>query len=121
MLQAIFAQMLTPLSFMGFIMKELDEIRISLQYAMDLNKNCEKIDKNEISKSDFNFQGGQIEFRNVNFNYSTPKKNETKVILNDFNCVFEKGTKNAIVGYSGSGKSTIFNLIVTTTSFINLI
>lgn len=46
-----------------------------------------------------------IIFRDVNFSF--PGKN----VLSNFNVVFERGKKYAIVGGSGSGKSTIVNLI----------
>lgn len=49
---------------------------------------------------------GKIEFRNVKFNY----KNE-KTILNNFNLIIKPNQKIAIVGSSGQGKSTIFNLL----------
>ena len=112
MLQAIFAQILTPLSFMGFIMKEFDETRINLQFSINLSNQIKEIDKRDINKKELDFKGGSIEFKNVNFNYSNDDKEENKEILTNMNCVFEKGTKNAVVGYSGNGKSTIFNLIV---------
>lgn len=49
---------------------------------------------------------GVIEFKDVTFNY----KNED-IILNNFNIKFEPNKKIAIIGSSGEGKSTIFNLI----------
>lgn len=49
---------------------------------------------------------GEIEFKNVTFNY----KNERK-IFDDFNIKFEPNKFTAIVGSSGGGKSTIFNLL----------
>jgi len=112
MLQAIFAQMLMPLSFMGMMMKELDETRINLQYSIEMDKKSKAIDVREKDKVDFVYNGGNIEFKNACFDYSTHEKDDKKIILNEFNCVFEKGTKNAVVGYSGTGKSTLFNLIV---------
>ena len=51
---------------------------------------------------------GNIELKNVNFNY--PTKENVKVIKN-FNLNIKKGEKIGIVGLSGSGKSTIVNLI----------
>ena len=50
-------------------------------------------------------ESGNIEFRNVSFNYGQGK------VLDDVSFVIEKGKKTAIVGLSGSGKSTILNLI----------
>jgi ATP-binding cassette subfamily B (MDR/TAP) protein 1 len=47
---------------------------------------------------------GFIEFKNVNFFY--PSRKDLKV-LDDFSCKFESGKTTALVGASGSGKSTI--------------
>ncbi len=49
---------------------------------------------------------GIIKFENVSFNYP----NEDK-ILNNFNIEFQPNKKIGIVGRSGQGKSTIFNLL----------
>lgn len=49
---------------------------------------------------------GIIEFKNVSFSY--PKEDTT---LKNFNLVIEPHKKVAIVGSSGQGKSTLFNLI----------
>ncbi|MCK9536514.1 MAG: ABC transporter ATP-binding protein/permease [Bacilli bacterium] len=49
---------------------------------------------------------GNIEFKNVTFKY---KKGET--VLEDFNLKIPAGTSVALVGATGSGKSTIVNLI----------
>lgn len=49
---------------------------------------------------------GIIEFRNVVFSY--PKENAT---LDHFNLMIEPNKKVAIVGRSGQGKSTLFNLM----------
>ena len=49
---------------------------------------------------------GVIKFNNVSFSYPNEKE-----ILNNFNITFEPNKKIAIVGSSGEGKSTLFNLI----------
>ena len=51
---------------------------------------------------------GRIEFRNVSFTYPTRKD---QVVLKNINAVFEEGKTTAIVGASGSGKSTIVQMI----------
>jgi len=51
---------------------------------------------------------GNIEFKNIDFSYPTKKEVE---ILKNFNLKIDKGTCIGIVGASGSGKSTIVNLI----------
>lgn len=49
----------------------------------------------------------RIMFQNVNFAYE-----ENSPILKNVNCCFEKGKSYAIVGASGSGKSTMLNLLL---------
>ena len=51
---------------------------------------------------------GNIEFKNIDFSY--PTKKEVKILKN-FNLKIDKGICLGIVGASGSGKSTIVNLI----------
>ena len=59
-------------------------------------------DSNELK-----FNNGEISFENVKFSYS---KNE-KQILDNINLNFSGKKMTALVGHSGSGKSTILNLI----------
>ena len=49
---------------------------------------------------------GDIEFKNVSFHYS-----EKNNVLNNFNLKVKAGTSVALVGQTGSGKSTIVNLM----------
>jgi len=50
---------------------------------------------------------GKIEFRNVNFSFDRSKK-----VLNDINFVINPGDIVGIVGTTGSGKSTLINLLM---------
>ena len=61
-------------------------------------------DSGNINSKDLN---GDIKFENVNFSYT---KNNN--VLNDINLTIKKGEKIAIVGATGSGKSTIIKLIM---------
>lgn len=49
---------------------------------------------------------GDIEFKDVSFHY-----NEKDNVLTDFNLKVKAGTSVALVGHTGSGKSTIVNLL----------
>ena len=49
---------------------------------------------------------GKIKYENVNFSY-----NEGEKIIEDLNLEINPGSKNAIVGSTGSGKSTIIKLL----------
>lgn len=50
---------------------------------------------------------GSVEFKNVSFSYPGSKENE----LNNINFKVEKGETLAIIGATGSGKTTVINLI----------
>ena len=62
-------------------------------------------DKNDAK--DINVSEGSIKFNNVSFKYEANEKN----VLNNINLNFKGGKMTALVGHSGSGKSTILNLI----------
>lgn len=53
----------------------------------------------------------QIEFRHVSFAYTDNKSHELVYVLKDINLIIPKGKTIALVGQSGSGKSTMVDLI----------
>ena len=53
----------------------------------------------------------QIEFRNVSFAYTDHRNNELVYVLKNINLVIPKGKTVALVGQSGSGKSTMVDHI----------
>lgn len=78
----------------------LKRIREILDNKLYQDENYGNIVKKELK--------GNIEFRDVTFKYP----NEDKNTLSNFNISIESGKKIAIVGKSGQGKTTIFNLIL---------
>jgi len=52
-----------------------------------------------------------IEFEHVFVNYANDAKNFTTVI-DDVSAVFEDGKVNVLIGYSGCGKTTLFNCLI---------
>lgn len=50
---------------------------------------------------------GEVEFRHVNFSYD-----ETREIIHDFSAKIKPGSKVAIVGPTGAGKTTMVNLLM---------
>lgn len=63
-----------------------------------------KDDSHKLVLDDFK---GDIVFKDVNFSYQKSKK-----IIDNFNLVIKKGTRVAIVGKTGAGKTTLINLLM---------
>ena len=59
-------------------------------------------------KSKINFTDGEIEFKNINFNYSSNLENK---VLKDINIKIKGRKMTALVGQSGSGKSSLLSLV----------
>jgi len=68
--------------------------------------NQNKITDQENSK-DLNIINGEIKFQNLNFKYNSTEEN----VLKKINLNIAGGKMTSLVGHSGSGKSTILNLI----------
>ena len=81
------------------------EVSVSIARVNDILENRLYDDEKFGNKKIDNVKG-IIEFKNVSFAY--PDEGN---LLNDFNLVIEPNKKIAIVGASGQGKSTLFNLI----------
>lgn len=62
-------------------------------------------DENAEENKSGNIPDGNIEFSDVSFSYGDKK------VLDKVSFTIEKGKKTALIGYSGSGKSTVLNLI----------
>ena len=73
-----------------------------------IQQETEKIDVSKPVPS-HKFLNGEIQFKNLKFSY--PSRKDIK-ILNNLNLKIESGEQIALVGSSGSGKSTIANLIL---------
>ena len=67
----------------------------------------ENMIKDRTNATDLNISKGNIEIKNVYFKYDVNENN----VLENITLNFEGGKMTALVGHSGSGKSTILNLI----------
>ncbi len=63
--------------------------------------------KNSINAKDLSINNANIKFEEVNFRYNE----NNDVVLDNINLEINGGKMSALVGHSGSGKSTILNLI----------
>ena len=68
----------------------------------------EEIEEDESNKESLiKNSRGKVEFRHINFSY-----NKDKEIIKDFSLLVKPGSKIAIVGPTGAGKTTIVNLLM---------
>lgn len=84
--------------------KALTEGRVAGKMAYDIIERVPKIKLDDPNSRKIDSLRGSIEFKNVTFSY--PTRPEQK-ILDNFSAIFEEGKTTALVGASGSGKSTI--------------
>lgn len=93
----------------------MEHVSSFLDLAKDFNISSDRvfsiIDDKTFSKEKFGDKHlqkvhGNIELKDVSFSY-----NEDKLILNDINLKINSGEMIGIVGKSGAGKTTIFNLL----------
>ena len=83
------------------------KMRVSVERVQEIvgNKLYKDIEFGSLDKTDIK---GNIEFKSVTFGYSEEEGN----ILENFNLTIPSNKSIAIVGKSGQGKSTIFNLLL---------
>lgn len=85
--------------------KKYQDLDVSLERINEILQN-EKFEDVLYGNTELNDADGIIEFKDVEFAYP-----DEATILKDFNIKFEPNKKIAIVGSSGGGKTTLFNLI----------
>ena len=104
-----FVAFFTAAGLMAKPIRQLSNINIIVQKGLAAaNEIFEQLDQeieSDVGSNQTDIDGN-IEFKNVNFSYETGKQ-----VLKDINFSINKNETVAIVGKSGSGKSTIANLI----------
>ena len=94
--------------------KTLTKVNVAIEQGLAAAKRIIPIidTENHIRENSNNkslvFSKGNIVFKNVNFTYKSNLENE---VLKNISLEFSGGKMTALVGHSGSGKSTILNMI----------
>jgi len=98
-------QLYTPLSFFGFIYREIKQALIDMERMFELlGQDREVADRP--GALPLRIEGGAVEFRDVHFGYD-PRRS----ILKGVSFTIPAGKTVAVVGTSGAGKSTIARLL----------
>ncbi len=94
--------------------KSLTKVNVAIEQGLSAAKRIipiidleNKIDENQNSKN-LVFSKGEVIFDRVNFSYQANSEN---IVLKDISLKFSGGKMTALVGHSGSGKSTMLNMV----------
>jgi len=98
-------QLSIPLFILGFAYREIKISLLSIENMFSLLSVPIEV-KNASEECHLNVTNGEIKFEHISFGYD-----KERTILNNINFIIEKGETLAIVGASGSGKSTITRLL----------
>lgn len=110
MIQALFMQVAQPLHFMGTIFREVDESHVNVEELFNILEYKSRVVESPNARP-LTTTIGELEFRDVQYTYTRDDDCEKETLLDQFSLKIEPGTSNAIVGPSGFGKTTIFNMI----------
>jgi len=108
LLGTYFQQLMGPLNWLGTLYRVIQESFINMENMFDLmNEKVEVSDKLKALTYINEDVSPEINFDNVDFNYDPAKP-----VLKGVSFVIPSGTTTAVVGASGSGKTTIGKLMV---------
>lgn len=103
--------MYAPLNFLGTFWRFIRQAMVDVELVFELLEVDETI-KEPARPVPPSIQGGEIEFRNVSFTYDKKAPEEEKrMIIENLSFKVPAGKSVAIVGSTGSGKSTIVRLL----------
>jgi len=105
MINAYMIQLFIPLNFLGFVYREIRRSLTDIENMLALLKRKSTI-LDHPKATELQVNKGDILWRDVNFSYNTERP-----ILQTLNLHIPAGSRVAIVGSSGAGKSTIVRLL----------
>lgn len=106
-IQYIIGQLNAPLNQMILFIQSLQDAKISLERMNEIH--LKKDEENPEDKINILPEYGGLVLENISFQYGGP---HSAWVLKDLNLYIPKGKTTAIVGTSGSGKTTILKLLL---------
>lgn len=105
LVNAFLMQIFLPLNFLGFVYREIKGSMTNIERMLGLMQ-VEPHIMDAPAAPDLAVSGGSIQFEKVSFSYDGQRP-----ILSNLSFSLNAGEKLALVGHSGSGKSTIAKLL----------
>jgi ATP-binding cassette, subfamily B, multidrug efflux pump len=96
-----------PIIAFGWIINLTQRANASMMRLCDVFDSKPEINDTEITDNNITAIKGEIEFRDMSFKYGA----DLPFVLNDINLKIMNGETIGIIGHTGSGKSSIVNLI----------
>ncbi|MBS9784578.1 MAG: ABC transporter ATP-binding protein [Oceanivirga sp.] len=96
-----------PLSSLSQVSKNFQQLKATSDRIFEFLELPEMENESDLDPLNIDELQGNIDFENVNFSYTKDKK-----ILNNISFSVKKGEKIGIIGHTGSGKTTIINLLM---------
>jgi ATP-binding cassette subfamily B protein len=105
LVNAFMIQLYIPLNFLGVIYREIKQSLADMERLFQLLDQHRDI-ADKPGATALTPQGAEVRFSHINFSYES-----TRQILFDVDFTIAPGTTTALVGHSGSGKSTMSRLL----------
>ena len=105
MVNAYMIQITMPLGFLGTVYREIRQALIDMSAMFDLLEQPPEVADREGARA-LRITAGRVEFDGVDFHYDPERR-----ILNDVSIDVPGGQRVAVVGSTGSGKSTLGRLL----------
>lgn len=104
---AYLALLIWPVIAFGWVLNIIQQAAASMKRILKIFAEEEEIFETEITDKNIKEIEGQIEFKNVSFKYGINHED----VLKNISFKVPKGSTLAIIGHTGSGKTTLVNLL----------